>query len=269
MAPVIMRGKQQRLMRAPDTGDNFNTIHAHIVGCNTVPPVINPHYSLLKKTRLSFAKAVSMGPYAIDQFPDAIKQEINEEAVLEYRKDIDYKLHLGVPCEPIQNTSLHPLSFAALDRTSPNSFQMMDFFWPKMKPIEYPKTIGQAVLEALEALPHDLVLDNVALALALIWCRLMDEVDFYPELLVKVGSNARKRPKIKPVSLIVFLVYGSHFLRLHSWLSLAVYGHPFRAISSLYENDVAFHKDLQLDPKLVDELAIRTEFRMMNLQKDD
>ncbi|WQF86128.1 hypothetical protein CDEST_11142 [Colletotrichum destructivum] len=54
-----------------------------------------------------------------------------------------------------------------------------------MKTIEYPKTIGQAVLEALEALPHDLVLDNVALALALIWCRLMDEVDFYPELLVK------------------------------------------------------------------------------------
>ncbi|OBR02847.1 hypothetical protein CH63R_14073 [Colletotrichum higginsianum IMI 349063] len=47
------------------------------------------------------------------------------------------------------------------------------------------QTIGQAILEALEALPHDLVLDNVALAVALIWCRLMDEVDFYPELLVK------------------------------------------------------------------------------------
>ncbi|TID07371.1 hypothetical protein CH35J_000539 [Colletotrichum higginsianum] len=66
----------------------------------------------------------------------------------------------------------------------------------------------------------------------------MDEVDFYPELLV-------------------------------NWFSLALYGHPFRAISSLHENDVAFHKDLQLDPKLVDELAIRTEFRIMNLQKDD
>ncbi|GJD00808.1 hypothetical protein ColKHC_09633 [Colletotrichum higginsianum] len=89
----------------------------------------------------------------------------------------------------------------------------------------------------------------------------MDEVDFYPELLVK--------SKTKPVSLIVFLVYGSYFLRLYSWFSLALYGHPFRAISSLHENDVAFHKDLQLDPKLVDELAIRTEFRIMNLQKDD
>ncbi|TDZ40051.1 hypothetical protein C8035_v004978 [Colletotrichum spinosum] len=67
------------------------------------------------------------------------------------------------------------------------------------------------------------------------------------------------------VRLATFIIYISHFLRLHEGAERESYANPFSFIGSMYQIDKQNHPDYAIDEEAFDEDQILADYRIMRL----
>ncbi|KAK2040879.1 hypothetical protein LZ31DRAFT_603337 [Colletotrichum somersetense] len=273
--PVFIRG----LGKTSSTANMSNSYCGVLLGiASTKKParLIIPPVDMLRPRQLTFLKVQSLGTDHHPRNEPAFRQVSDGERD-KFHKDQQESFLNGQPCAVLIEDVMAEPDYNVFKHMTEGNWELFRMKMPKLANIKVPKGLVNEVKSFLAKYPKDIVPINLAVSMAIAWSAYYNTPQYQPELAVtkycrplQDGETTAKRDRpVPPVELAVFILYSTHYFRIHEEHGLSAYAHIFHVISCMYKKDKSFDVGFVIDIDHIDHKLVSLYVSAMDIRDED
>ncbi|EFQ32818.1 hypothetical protein CGRA01v4_07743 [Colletotrichum graminicola] len=269
--PVFIRGRGRR--SSPDMNNAYCGVLLGMGSTNQTARLIIPPVDMLRPRQLTFLKVLSLGTDYHPSNEPAFRQ-VSEGERNKFHTDQQENFLSGQRCTVLVEDTMSGPDYNVFKHMTEDNWELFHLKMPKLVNMKIPNGLVDEIKSFLVKYPQDIVPINLAVSVAIVWSAYYNSPQYQPELAVSKywqegETTARKDRPVPPVELAVFILYSTHYFRIHEEHELSAYAHIFRIISCMYKKDKSFDAAFEINIEDIDHKLVLLYVSAMKIKDED